>query len=104
MEQRFTGARDQAHLSKRLSRTRTTRSPPCNRCGRQRWVSASKPILRISTNCLRILLRQRTIPMACRFWGIAWIADYPDPQDWTTLQFDKGVPNNNINYGQNTLI
>jgi oligopeptide transport system substrate-binding protein len=32
-------------------------------------------------------------------WG--WIADYPDPQDWTTLQFDNGVPNNDANYGQN---
>jgi peptide/nickel transport system substrate-binding protein/oligopeptide transport system substrate-binding protein len=37
-----------------------------------------------------------------QFWNIGWIADYPDPQDWTTLQFDKGVPNNNSNYGQNT--
>ncbi len=37
-----------------------------------------------------------------QFWGIGWIADYPDPQDWTTLQFDKGVPNNNANYGQNS--
>ncbi len=37
-----------------------------------------------------------------QMWGIAWIADYPDPQDWTTLQFDKGVPNNNMNYGQNS--
>jgi peptide/nickel transport system substrate-binding protein/oligopeptide transport system substrate-binding protein len=36
-----------------------------------------------------------------QFWVIAWIADYPDPQDWLTLQFDKGVPNNNMNYGQN---
>jgi peptide/nickel transport system substrate-binding protein/oligopeptide transport system substrate-binding protein len=36
-----------------------------------------------------------------QFWAIGWIADYPDPQDWTTLQFDKGVPNNNSNYGQN---
>ena len=36
-----------------------------------------------------------------QFWGIGWIADYPDPQDWTTLQFDKGVPNNQLNYGQN---
>ena len=36
-----------------------------------------------------------------QFWLIAWIADYPDPQDWTTLQFDNGVPNNNMNYGQN---
>ena len=40
-------------------------------------------------------------PHGLQFWGIAWIADYPDPQDWTTLQFDKGVPNNQINYGQN---
>jgi oligopeptide transport system substrate-binding protein len=40
-------------------------------------------------------------PKGLQFWGIAWIADYPDPQDWTTLQFDKGVPNNNMNYGQN---
>ena len=36
------------------------------------------------------------------FWGLGWIADYPDPQDWTTLQFDKGVPNNSWNYGQNS--
>jgi oligopeptide transport system substrate-binding protein len=40
-------------------------------------------------------------PKGLQFWGIGWIADYPDPQDWTTLQFDKGVPNNNMNYGQN---
>lgn len=36
-----------------------------------------------------------------QFWGFAWIAEYPDPQDWLTFQFDKGVPNNNMNYGQN---
>jgi peptide/nickel transport system substrate-binding protein/oligopeptide transport system substrate-binding protein len=36
-----------------------------------------------------------------QMWFIGWIADYPDPQDWTTLQFDKGSPNNNSNYGQN---
>lgn len=35
------------------------------------------------------------------FWSYGWIADYPDPQDWLTLQFDAGVPNNNMNYGQN---
>jgi oligopeptide transport system substrate-binding protein len=34
-------------------------------------------------------------------WRIGWIADYPDPQDWLTLQFDKNVPNNQVNYGQN---
>lgn len=36
-----------------------------------------------------------------QFWGIAWVTDYPDPEDWTTLQFDKGSGNNNMNYGQN---
>jgi len=41
-------------------------------------------------------------PHGLQFWNIGWIADYPDPQDWTTLQFDKGVPNNNMNYGQNS--
>ena len=40
-------------------------------------------------------------PKGLQFWFLAWIADYPDPQDWTTLQFDKGVPNNTMNYGQN---
>jgi len=37
-----------------------------------------------------------------QFWGLSWVAEYPDPQDWLTRQFDRGVPNNNINYGQNT--
>ncbi len=37
-----------------------------------------------------------------QLWGLAWVAEYPDPQDWLTLQFDNGVPNNNMNYGQNT--
>ncbi len=36
-----------------------------------------------------------------QMWWLGWIADYPDPQDWTTLQFGKGVPNNYMNYGQN---
>jgi oligopeptide transport system substrate-binding protein len=33
--------------------------------------------------------------------GPAWLADYPDPEDWTTLQFDKGVSQNGMNFGQN---
>ncbi len=41
-------------------------------------------------------------PKGIAFWGLAWGADYPDPQDFTTLQFDKGSPNNNMNYGQNS--
>jgi oligopeptide transport system substrate-binding protein len=41
-------------------------------------------------------------PHGLQFWGIAWIADYPDPQDWTTLQFDKDALYNQVNYGQNS--
>ena len=41
-------------------------------------------------------------PQGIAFWGLAWVAEYPDPQDWLTRQFDKGVPNNNMNYGQNS--
>jgi peptide/nickel transport system substrate-binding protein/oligopeptide transport system substrate-binding protein len=40
-------------------------------------------------------------PQGLQFWRIDWGADYPDPQDWTSLQFCKGCPNNNMNYGQN---
>ncbi len=36
-----------------------------------------------------------------QMWAFAWGADYPDPQDWTSLQFGKGAPNNAWNYGQN---
>ena len=27
-------------------------------------------------------------------WEIAWLADYPDPQDWLSLQFHTGSGNN----------
>lgn len=37
-----------------------------------------------------------------QFWGLSWVAEYPDPQDFLTRQFARGVPNNNMNYGQNT--
>lgn len=40
-------------------------------------------------------------PKGIQMWFIGWVADYPDPQDWTTLQFDKGSPGNTSNYGQN---
>jgi oligopeptide transport system substrate-binding protein len=35
------------------------------------------------------------------YTGPAWIADYPDPYDWTTLQFDKGAAQNGMSFGQN---
>ncbi len=37
-----------------------------------------------------------------QMWGLAWVGEYPDPQDWLSLQFGLGSPNNNMNYGQNT--
>lgn len=37
-----------------------------------------------------------------QFWGLSWVAEYPDPQDWLTHQFDKGALNNSMNYGENT--
>ncbi len=33
-----------------------------------------------------------------QFYMLAWIADYPDPQDWLSLQFTKGAPNNTMNF------
>ncbi len=41
-------------------------------------------------------------PNGLQFWGLSWVAEYPDPQDWLTQQFGQGVPDNNMNYGQNT--
>ena len=41
-------------------------------------------------------------PTGLQFWELAWVAEYPDPQDWLSLQFANGVPNNNMNYGQNS--
>ena len=37
-----------------------------------------------------------------QLWRLAYIADYPDPQDWTTLQFGQGSALNTVNYGQNS--
>ncbi len=33
-----------------------------------------------------------------QFYLLAWIADYPDPQDWLSLQFTQGAPNNTMNF------
>ena len=40
-------------------------------------------------------------PHGLQFWRASWSADYPDPQDWTTLQFGQNSPNNTVNYAQN---
>lgn len=36
-----------------------------------------------------------------QMWIGSWGSDYPDPQDWTSLQFGKGSQQNEVNYGQN---
>jgi peptide/nickel transport system substrate-binding protein/oligopeptide transport system substrate-binding protein len=40
-------------------------------------------------------------PSGLQMWAINWVPDYPDPRDWTLVQFDKGSPYNSSNYGQN---
>ena len=41
-------------------------------------------------------------PKGISMWGLGCGSDYPDAQDFTTLQFDKGSQQNNMNYGQNS--
>ncbi|GCE23711.1 ABC transporter substrate-binding protein [Dictyobacter kobayashii] len=36
-----------------------------------------------------------------QMWLAGWGADFPDPEDWITLQFGAGAPNNAYNYGDN---
>jgi peptide/nickel transport system substrate-binding protein/oligopeptide transport system substrate-binding protein len=36
-----------------------------------------------------------------QMWFAGWGADYPDPQDWLTLQFGDNQPYNEFNYGNN---
>jgi peptide/nickel transport system substrate-binding protein/oligopeptide transport system substrate-binding protein len=43
------------------------------------------------------LLTQIYSPNSPQIFGIAWSADYPDPQDWLTLQFGPGSINNTGN-------
>lgn len=35
-------------------------------------------------------------------WSLSWVGEYADEQDWLSRQFGPGVPNNNLNYGQNS--
>ncbi|HEX4714450.1 MAG TPA: peptide ABC transporter substrate-binding protein [Ktedonobacteraceae bacterium] len=36
-----------------------------------------------------------------QMWGLSWVGEYPDPQDWLSRQFASGSVFNNMNYGQN---
>jgi peptide/nickel transport system substrate-binding protein/oligopeptide transport system substrate-binding protein len=50
------------------------------------------------TKFLDVTTNSTNNPKGLQMWVGAWIADYPDPQDWLTLQFDK-TAQNNWNYG-----
>ncbi|GAC1498018.1 MAG: ABC transporter substrate-binding protein [Ktedonobacteraceae bacterium] len=40
-------------------------------------------------------------PQGIQFWGLSWVGEYPDAQDWLTQQFGRGMVYNNMNYGEN---
>jgi peptide/nickel transport system substrate-binding protein/oligopeptide transport system substrate-binding protein len=41
-------------------------------------------------------------PQGIQFWGLSWVAEYPDAQNWLTLQFGNNKVYNTMNYGENT--
>ncbi len=43
-------------------------------------------------------------PHGIQFWGLSWVAQYPDAQNWLTLQFGKNMVYNNMNYGENSSL
>jgi oligopeptide transport system substrate-binding protein len=50
-----------------------------------------------------ITLENATVnnPNGLQVWISGWLADYPDPQDFLSVFFDKGSGYNQMNYGQN---
>src|SRR5436305_14882154 len=56
----------------------------------------------ISQNTMYTLETQTTgKDKPLQMWAGGWGADYPDPQDWITLQFGDGQPYNEFNFGNN---
>lgn len=47
------------------------------------------------------LIAAKDNPNGIQIWFAGWGQDYPDPQDWLSVFFAKGVSNNQFNYGQN---
>jgi oligopeptide transport system substrate-binding protein len=74
----------------------------------QDWQSILEVNVKLSNidfnKLLNLISSATNNPRGLQFWAINWFADYPDPEDWTTLQFDKGSSNNNMNYGQNNAV
>jgi oligopeptide transport system substrate-binding protein len=71
----------------------------------QMWKNTLGVNVRINDVDLGQLLDERTStvnnPNGMQMWALYWDADYPDPQDWMTLIFDRGSAKNAFNYGQN---
>jgi peptide/nickel transport system substrate-binding protein/oligopeptide transport system substrate-binding protein len=71
----------------------------------QMWKTALGITVKIDdidfNKALDVISAANNNPKGLQMWSIAWAADYPDAQVWTTLQFDNGVSSNNMNYGQN---
>lgn len=55
----------------------------------------------VDTTTLFSLISNTTNNDSLQMWKADWIADYPDPQDWITLQFGNSSAENHMNYGQN---
>lgn len=72
----------------------------------QMWQTTLGVNVKIDTVDFNVLLNDipaaTNNPKGLQMWSIGWIADYPDAQDWLTLQFAKGAANNNSNFGQNS--
>src|SRR5207245_11457724 len=55
-----------------------------------------------SQNSMYTLESQTTMHTGpVQMWSGGWVADYPDPQDWITLQFGDNQPYNEFNFGDN---
>jgi oligopeptide transport system substrate-binding protein len=71
----------------------------------QMWQSVLGINVKVEPTDFNKLVDQTTAainnPKGLQMWAIGWIADYPDPQDWTSLQFCDGCSQNGMNYGQN---
>jgi peptide/nickel transport system substrate-binding protein/oligopeptide transport system substrate-binding protein len=71
----------------------------------QMWQNALGVSVKINsvdrTTLVNDIFSTNNNPKGLQMWAYGWLADYPDPQDWLTLQFDNGSPNNSMNYGQN---
>lgn len=71
----------------------------------QMWQRTLGVTVRLEDEDYNKLLEDRTNsvgnPKGMQMYALDWSADYPDPQNWLTLLFDKGSPKNAMNYGQN---